>query len=109
MSRGTQWILMVAGLGLLAGCGGGGGTPASVAAKACDAQVKTQLGEKPYTLDLDALGATMKDDGRGGQLLTSKITVDAGLASEAQQDLECTVRMGADNASAEVLNVRFIW
>ena len=108
MTRVTHWIVMAVGLALLGGCGGGS-TPASVAAAACDAQVRTQLGGKPYTLDLEALGATMKDDGRGGQLLTSPITVDAGLSSQAEQTLECTVRMGADSASAEVLNLRFIW
>ena len=108
MKRGIDWIVPILALGLLVGCGGGA-TPGSVAAQACDAQVKTQLGGKPYSLDLDALAATMKDDGRGGQLLTSKITVDAGLANQADQDLECTVRMGAEGASAEVLNLRFIW
>ena len=108
MTRGTPWIVPVAALGLLVGCGGGA-TPAGIAAQACDAQVRTQLAGKPYTLDLEALATTMKDDGRGGQLLTSKIIVDAGLADQAEQDLECTVRMGTDNASAEVLNLRFIW
>lgn len=108
MNRGTSWIVCAAAAGLLAGCGGGG-TPADVAAQACDAQVRTQLAGKPYTLDLDALAATAADDGRGGQLLTANIVVDAGLASQAEQKLECTVRMGADDASAEVLNLRFIW
>lgn len=108
MNRGTFWMVPTAALGLLVGCGGSA-TPGSVAAQACDAQVRTQLAGKPYTLDLEALAGTMQDDGRGGQLLTSKITVDAGLASQAEQDLECTVRMGADNTSAEVLTVRFIW
>jgi hypothetical protein len=55
------------------------------------------------------LAETMKDDGRGSFLLASQVTVDAGLASQTVQTLECTVRMGADNTSAEVLNVRFIW
>jgi hypothetical protein len=108
MTRGIVWSVPAALLALLVGCGGGS-TPGSVAAEACDAQVKIQLGGKPYALDLEALATTMKDDGRGGQLLTSKITVDAGLANQAEQDLECTVRMGAENASAEVLNLRFIW
>ncbi|MGL6289486.1 MAG: hypothetical protein ACRC2H_02230 [Silanimonas sp.] len=109
MTRGTLWIVPVATVVLLAGCGGGTATPAGIAAQACEAQVRTQLAGKPYTLNLDALAATMKDDGRGSQLLTAKIVVDAGLANQAEQDLECTVRMGTDNASAEVLNLRFIW
>lgn len=108
MKRGWFWLVPAAALGLLAGCGGAP-TPADVAAQACDAQVRTQLGGKPYTLDLRMLAQTMKDDGRGGFLLASQVTVDAGLASQAVQTLECTVRMGADNASAEVLNLRFIW
>ena len=108
MTRGTLWTLPALAVALLAGCGDQA-TPADVAAQACDAQVRTQLNGKPYTLDLAALAATKTDDGRGGQLLTSTITVDAGLASQAVQTLECTVRMGADDASAEVLNLRFIW
>jgi hypothetical protein len=108
MTRVTLWIVLSAMLALTAGCGGGA-TPMDVAAQACDAQVRTQLGGKPYTLDLDALAGTAADDGRGSQLLTATIVVDAGLASQAEQKLECTVRMGADNASAEVMNLRFIW
>ena len=108
MNRGMFWMVPTAALGLLVGCGGGT-TPADVAAQACDAQVRVQLSGKPYALDLELLAKTMKDDGRGGFLLASQITVDAGLASEAVQVLECTVRMGADSTSAEVLNVRFIW
>lgn len=108
MNRGIVWMAPTVALGLLVGCGGAP-SPADIAAQACDAQVRTQLGGKPYQLDLKALAGAIQDDGRGGQLLTAKITVDAGLASQTTQDLECTVRMGADNASAEVLNVRFIW
>lgn len=108
MHRQITWILAALALALLSGCGGKA-TPGNIAAQACDAQVRTQLAGKPYALDLAALGATMADDGRGGFLLTAKITVDAGLANETQQDLECTVRMSADQASAEVLTVRFLW
>ena len=43
MKRGIDWIVPILALGLLVGCGGGA-TPGSVAAQACDAQVKTQLG-----------------------------------------------------------------
>jgi predicted negative regulator of RcsB-dependent stress response len=108
MTRGIVWIVPTAALGLLAGCGGSA-TPADLAAQACDAQVKTQLNGKPYALDLAALASTKTDDGRGGQLLTAKITVDAGLADETVQDLECTVRLADDGTTAEVLNLRFIW
>lgn len=108
MMRRTFWMVPAAALGLLTGCGGAA-TPADVAAQACDAQVRTQLGAKPYTLDLKMLAETMKDDGRGGFLLAAQVTVDAGLATQSVQMLECTVRMGSENTSAEVLNVRFIW
>lgn len=108
MNRGMFWMVSTLALGLLVGCGGSA-TPAEVAAQACDAQVRTQLAGKPYTLDLELLAGTIKDDGRGGFLLASQITVDAGLASQAEQLLECTVRMGNEGTTAEVLNVRFIW
>lgn len=108
MTRGTLWTLSATAAVLLVGCGGGT-TPADIAAQACDAQVRTQLNGKPYTLDLAALASTMADDGRGSHLLTAPIIVDAGLASQAEQKLECTARLGADNTTAEVLNLRFIW
>ncbi|GAB3730273.1 hypothetical protein GCM10028794_05420 [Silanimonas algicola] len=108
MNRGMYWMAPTLALGLLVGCGGAA-TPGDVAAQACDAQVRTQLDGKPYTLDLKMLAETMRDDGRGGFLLASQVTVEAGLANQSVQTLECTVRMAADNASAEVLNVRFIW
>ena len=108
MTRVLSLAFATLGVALLAGCGGAP-TPADVAAQACDAHVRTQMAGKPYALDLAALASSKADDGRGGVLLTSPITVDAGLASQAEQDLECTVRMGADGTTAEVLNVRFIW
>lgn len=107
MNRVTPWTVAMA-AALMAGCGGSA-TPDDVAALACDAQVKQQLGDKPYTLDLASLAATKTDDARGGQMLTSKIVVNAGLADETIQDLECTVRMSADGTSAEVMDIRFIW
>lgn len=84
-------------------------TPAEIAAAACDVQVQTQLGADPYRLDLDALAASKIEDGRGSHLLTAPVVVSAGLAGENTQQLECTVRMAPDQASAEVLIVRFIW
>ena len=108
MTRGTLWTIPVLALASLVGCGGGS-TPGDVAAQACDAQVRTQLAGKPYTLDLKALAAAPQDDGRGGLMLKAKIMVNAGMADQAEQGLECTVRMSPDATSAEVLDLRFIW
>ena len=93
---------------LLAGCGGGG-TPADIAAKACDAQVQQQVQGRPYQLDQALLASSMKEDGRGGHLLTAPVTVNLGLADQGVQQLECSVRLTGEPPTAEVLNVRFIW
>jgi len=93
---------------LLAACGEADG-PAQVAANACAAQVTVQLGGRPFRLDRAALAASIADDGRGGRLLTAPVVVDAALASESTQQLECTARLAEDGGSAVVLNVRFIW
>ncbi len=108
MKRGIPWALAMIAAPLLVGCGGAL-TPNDVAAQACEAQVRQQLGDKPYTLDLASLAASKTDNARGGHLLTAKIVVDAGLADETLQDLECTVRMNADGSAAEVTDIRFIW
>ena len=100
--------LSAAAVALLAGCGGIG-TPADIAAKACDAQVQQQVQGKPYQLDLTMLASSMKDDGRGGYLLTVPVTVNLGLTDQSVQQLECSVRITGDPPTAEVLNVRFIW
>ena len=101
-------ILSAVAVALLAGCGGGG-TPADIAAKACDAQVQQQVQDQPYQLDLTMLASSMKDDGRGGHLLTVPVTVNLGLADQSVQVLECSVRITGEPPTAEVLNVRFIW
>jgi len=108
MKLGIQFGLLACSTLLLAACGGAEGPP-EIAAKACNAQAAIQLGGKPFRLDLAALAATMKDDGGGSRLLTAPVVVDAGLASESTQQLECTVRMAEDGSSAAVLHVRFIW
>jgi hypothetical protein len=96
------------GMALLAACGAEP-TPGDFAAQACEVRVKEQLGSKPYQLDLTVLASSMKDDGRGSQLLTAPIVVSAGMAEQSNQMLECTARLNAEKTSAEVLDVRFIW
>lgn len=108
MKQDIRFGILACGALLLAACGGAEG-PSEIAAKACGEQVAVQLGGKPFRLDQAALAATMKDDGGGGRLLTAPVVVDAGLASESMQQLECTVRLSEDGGSAVVLHVRFIW
>ena len=108
MNHPFRWTFAFAGCLLLLGCGGAA-TPGDIAAQACDAQVKAQLGSRPYVLDVAALAASMRDDGRGAQTLTAKVTVNAGMADQEIQDLECNARLSDDGSSAEVINLRFIW
>ncbi len=95
-------------LALLGGCAAAP-TSADVAAQACDAAVREQTRGKPYTLDLEALAASMTTDSRGEQILTAPVLVNAGLADQAQQDLECAVRLSDDGTSATLMHMRFIW
>lgn len=108
MARTAMWIGLCSAAMLATGCGSAE-TPAGLAAAACEAQAKSRLGGKPYTLDLAMLASSATDDGRGGLLLSAPIVVNAGLADEGTQQLECTVRLSGEPPSAEVLNLRFIW
>lgn len=84
-------------------------TSADIAAEACDASVRERTRGKPYSLDLKALAASMAVDSRGEQILKAPIVVNAGLADQVTQSLECAVRLSDDQTSATVLNLRFIW
>lgn len=106
MHRATRLIPAALGLALLAACGGEK-TPADGAAQACDAEVKQQSRGKPYQLDAKLLAESMRDAGGGTHLLTAPVVVNAGLADQSTQQLECSVRL--TEAGAEVLNLRFIW
>jgi len=108
-----KWIsiaLLVLGL---AACSGGGESNApagkgGAAASACDAFVKGKLEGKQYTLDLNALAASLKPDEHEGAILTAPIVIEPGLTTEVKQTISCEVRFGADG-KAEVLTVNFIW
>src|SRR5690349_10491902 len=96
------------------GCGGkdkedGGGGQGELAAKACDASAKQQLGEKTYSLDLAMLGTSMAAQPDGSQLLKGPIGVEPGLTSESKQTLECSVRVGPAQPTPDVLRVQFLW
>lgn len=101
-------VLLALGLALLVGCAAAP-TSADVAAQACDAEVRAQLRGKPHSLDLKALAASITTDSRGEQILKAPVLVNAGLADEATQNLECSVRLSEDGTSAIVLTMRFIW
>lgn len=105
----TVTAVMVA--GLLSACGGGGsaGGRNELAANACDAYAKTQLGEKTYTLDHAALAASMTDSGGGSSSLKGPITIDPGRSSESKQTLECEVRFVEGKDLPDVLKMQFIW
>jgi hypothetical protein len=95
---------------LLAGCGGGGGANSrnDVAASACEAFAKTQLGDKAYKLDLKALAASMKAEG-DMQGLSAPIVIEPGSSAEAKETLDCKVRFSADGKTADVINLNFIF
>jgi hypothetical protein len=97
---------------LLAGCAGGtgsgGGTRNEIAAAACEAYAKTQLGDKAYQLDLPALAASMKADG-DMQALAAPIVIEPGSSGEAKETLNCKVRFSPDGKTADVISLGFVF
>lgn len=103
-------LLMAVGL---AACGGAN-SPANTAANACVQWAQGQLNGKPLDPDAAKLLAGGAAEGSnvvaGGEFtLTAKLKVNAGLADEQMQDLECRVKVAEDGSTAEVLMARFIW
>ena len=98
---------------VLAACGGGegggGGGPNEQAALACEAAAKSRLEGKLYTLDLAALGASMKDAPNGEKFLTAPIVIEPGLTSEVKQIVECTVRFSEGKPAPDVVGFVFNW
>jgi hypothetical protein len=98
---------------VLAACGGGesggGGSPNDLAAQACEAAAKSRLEGKLYTLDLAALGASMKDAPNGEKFLTAPIVIEPGLTSEVKQIVECTVRFSEGKPAPDVVGFVFNW
>lgn len=96
---------------LLAACAAdsGGGDRGQLAASACDVAAKAQMGGKSYTLDTDAMVASLKDVGDGTQFLKAPLVVEPGLATEAKQVLECTVRFVEGKPAPDVIRVVFNW
>jgi len=104
-------VAMVAATALLVGCGGGGGggDKGSLAASACDAYAKDQLGDKTYQLDTAVLAKSMTAAADGSMFLKGPIVVEPGRASESKQSLECSVRFVAGKETPDVIKMQFIW
>ncbi|HEX5756652.1 MAG TPA: hypothetical protein VFY12_09915 [Arenimonas sp.] len=96
---------------LLAACAAdsGGSDRNSLAASACDAAAKAQLDGKSYELDTETLAASLKEVGDGTQFLKAPLVVEPGLATEAKQVLECTVRFSEGKPTPDVISVVFNW
>ncbi|MEO8160370.1 MAG: hypothetical protein ABI588_03045 [Arenimonas sp.] len=98
----------------LVACGGstgagGGGSQAELAATACDAYAKSQLGDKSYQLDEAVLAKSMAPATDGSMSLKSMIVIEPGTANESKQTLECSVRFEAGKPAPDVLKMQFIW
>ena len=100
----------------LSACGGGdgtgatgGGSPADLAAKACEEASKSRLEGKLYDLDVSALAASMKDAPNGEKFLTAPIVIEPGLTSEVKQIVECTVRFSDAKPAPDVVGFGFNW
>lgn len=104
-------IVIIVLLALLTACGAGDKATDknTLAAKACEAYAKDQIGDKPYVLDRAVLAASMKDAGDGSMSLHGPITIEPGLTSELKETLECTVRFAEGKEQPDVITFQFIW
>ena len=105
-------ICLVVSLGLaLSACGGekAAGSPADLAAAACEADAKSRLDGKLYELDLAVLAASMKDAPNGEKFLTAPIVIEPGLTSEGKQIVECTGRFSEGKPEPDVVGFGFTW
>ena len=103
------WVV-VAMVAAVAACGDAGDdTPGGLAAKACEAELKTRLDGKLYELDLAALAASMKDGGNGTKMLSVPVVIEPGLTSEAKQIMECTVRFAEGKPTPDIVGFGFNW
>jgi len=109
-----NWLVAVSATLVLTACGGadgggGAGDRNALAAKACQTELESRLDGKLYKLDLQALGASMKEVPNGEHFLTAPIIIEPGLTSEAKQIVECTVRFSAAKPQPDVVGFGFNW
>ena len=101
--------LILAACGSKGGEGGGGESSNEMAALACEAAAKSRLDGKLYTLEVAALGASMKDAPNGEKFLTAPIVIEPGLTSEVKQIVECSVRFSEGKPAPDVVGFVFNW
>lgn len=90
----------------LAGCRGA----EDLAVEACVVAVAGQLGDRVYTIDRDALAASLKKvDARGD--LTATVTFNPGLPNQLIQTFYCEVQYDPEAPGVEpaVTSLRFQW
>ena len=96
----------------LSACGGGGGdsdnSRNAIAASACEAFAKNEMGNKTFQLDLGVLGASMKPSA-DMQALTGPIVIEPGLSGETKMTLDCKVRFNADGSKADVISLSYVY
>lgn len=106
-------VLAICVLALLSACGGADkgstGGKNELAAQACDAYAKGQLGDKTYKLDHAVLAASMVSEPDGSMGLKGPITVEPGRSTESVQTLECNVRFVEGKDLPDVIKMQFIW
>ena len=105
------WLLVPVTAALVA-CGGSGetaGTPAELAAEACDAEMKRRMDGKLYELDKVVLAASIKEAANGSKTLSAPVVIEPGLTSEARQIVECKVRFAQGKALPDIVGFGFNW
>jgi hypothetical protein len=82
-------------------------SPQEQAAATCAAEAKVLIGEKTYTLDLNALAQSAKLTGDTWQLQVP-VTIEPGLRGEVKQTLVCHVR-NQDGKPSVITKINFIY
>jgi hypothetical protein len=106
------WLMVPVTAALVAcgGSGGGGsGSPADLAATACDEEMTRRMEGKLYELDKVALAASMKDAPDATKILTAPVVVEPGLTSEVKQIVECRVRFAEGKPAPDIVGFGFNW
>ena len=88
---------------VLAGCS----SKESQAVSACEAEIASKLGDKPYQIDQADMTAKATSEEGDMIRIQSGITIDPGLPREDKQTFDCRVRI--TDGRADVISLSFIW
>lgn len=90
---------------LMLGCAATDDT--SLAVQTCENGVADKFKNKTYTIDKDALRASLSVADNGLLLLSGPIVISPGMTDEAKQTVQCKVRI--TDGKGDLIALGFIW